>query len=138
MFPLYFLELMLDNNKDNIEEVPDYVMTLLNLIRKRNIQFGFLPSTFLQQVKQKYKSMKWLRKFIVLCIESLHRLWLERCKIVYESMASRVKIKDYNNLLNEVKLLFGKVEIRKPSTLHQYKYKLNHISVEKLRGVAYE
>ena len=30
MLPLYFLELMFNDNKDNIEEVLDYVMTLLN------------------------------------------------------------------------------------------------------------
>ena len=47
MFPLCFLEWMLDNNEDNVEEVPDHVIASLNLIGRRNIWFHFLPLTFL-------------------------------------------------------------------------------------------
>ena len=46
MFPLCFLEWMLDDNEENIEEVPDYVMSSLNSIGRRNIWFSFLPSIF--------------------------------------------------------------------------------------------
>ena len=53
-------------------------------------------------------------------------------------MASKVKVKDHYNLLNWVKLLFGQVEIIMSSPLHQYKHKLNHISIEILRGIAHE
>ena len=53
-------------------------------------------------------------------------------------MASRVKVEDHHNLLNQVKMLFGQVEISASSSLHQYKYKLNHISTETLRSMAYE
>ena len=138
MLPLCFLEWILDDNEENIEEVPDYVMPLLNSIGRRNIWFGFLPTIFVQWVKWKFESMKQLGKFIVLCIEALYKLWLERHKIVHECMASRVKVEDHHNLLNQVKMLFSQVEISASSPLHQYKHKLNHISKETLRGVAYE
>ena len=95
MFPFYFLLQMLDNNEDNIEMIPDHIMTSLNLIERRNIWFSFLPSTSLQQFKWRYESTKWLGKFIVLYIKAFHRLWLERYKIVHESMASRVKVEDH-------------------------------------------
>ena len=35
-------------------------------------------------------------------------------------------------------MLFGQVEISASSPLYQYKHKLNHISTETLRGIAYE
>ena len=73
-----------------------------------------------------------------LYIESLHDLWLERCRIVYESMASKIKIKDHYNLLVQVSKLFTQVEINASSMLLQYKHRLNSLPTEKLRGVAYQ
>ena len=72
------------------------------------------------------------------CIESLHDLWLERCRIVHESMASKIKIEEHHNLLVQVSKLFTQVEINASSVLLQYKHRLNSLPTETLRGVAYQ
>ena len=71
------------------------------------------------------------------CTESLYDLWLERCRIVYESMASKIKVEDHHNLLMQVSKLFTQVEINTSSVLQQYKYRLNSLSTDTLRGVVY-
>ena len=72
------------------------------------------------------------------CTESFHDLWLERYRIVYESMASKIKVEDYHNLLMQVSMLFTQVEINTSSVLQQYKHRLNSLSTDTLRGVAYQ
>ena len=71
------------------------------------------------------------------CTESLHDLWLERCRIVHESIASKIKVEDHHNLLRQVSMLFTQVEINESSVLQQYKNRLNSLSTETLRGIAY-
>ena len=73
-----------------------------------------------------------------LCTESLYDLWLERCRIVHESMASKVKIEDHHNLLIQVNKLFTQVEINASSVHLQYKHRLHSLPTETLRGVAYQ
>ena len=138
MFPLCFLEWMLDEEYEYIERVPSNVMLSFQSIGRRNIWFSFLPSIFTQWVKLKYESTKWLAKFMCLCTESLYDLWLERYRIVHESMASKVKIEDHHNLLVQVNKLFTQVEINASSVLLQYKHRLNSLPTETLRGVAYQ
>ena len=138
MFPLCFLEWMLDEEYECIEGVPPNVMFSLQSMGRRNIWFSFIPSIFTQWVRWKYESTKWLAKFMCLCIESLHDLWLERCRIVHESMASKIKIEDHHNLLVQVSKLFTQVEINASSVLLQYKHRLNSLPTETLRGIAYQ
>ena len=138
MFPLCFLEWMLDEEYTCIEGVPPDVMLSLQSIGRRNIWFSFLPSIFTQWVKWKYESTKWLAQFMCFCIESLYDLWLERCRIVYESMASKIKVEDHHNLLLQVSMLFTQVEISASSILQQYKHRLNSLSTNTLRGIVYQ
>ena len=81
--------------------------------------------------------MKWLAKFMFFYTESLHDLWLERYRIVHESMASKIKVEDHHNLLMQVSILFTQVEINELSVLQQYKHRLNSLSTDTLRGIAY-
>ena len=73
-----------------------------------------------------------------LCIESLHALWLERCRIVHESMASSIKVEDHHYLLMQVRTLFNQIELSPSSILHQYKHRLHHLPTETLRGITYQ
>ena len=113
-------------------------MLSLQSIGRRNIWFSFLPSILTQWVKQKYESTKWLAQFMSFCIESLYDLWLERYRIVHESMASKIKVEDHHNLLMQVSKLFTQVEINVLSVLQQYKHRLNSLSTYTLRGVVYQ
>ena len=72
------------------------------------------------------------------CTESLHDLWLERYRIVYESMTSKIKVEDHHNLLIQVSKLFTQVEINASSVLQQYKHRLHSLSTDILRGIAYQ
>ena len=58
IFPLCFLEWMLDKEYTCIEGVLPNVMLSLQSIGRRNIWFSFLPSIFTQWVKWKYESTK--------------------------------------------------------------------------------
>ena len=53
-------------------------------------------------------------------------------------MASKIKVEDYHNLLMQVSKLFTQVEINVSSILQQYKHRLNSLSTEILRGIAYQ
>ena len=75
---------------------------------------------------------------MALCIDVLHTLWLERCRIVHECMLSKVRVEDHCNLLNQVKQIYLQSDISPSSVLHQYQYKLNKVNTETLRGIAYE
>ena len=138
MLPLCLLEWMLDSECGDIDEVPKEVMTALTKIGRRGVWFGFLPSIFTKWVRWKYDSTKWLVKFIRLCIESLNELWMERYRIVHESLASKVQVEDHHHLLAQVRFLFNQTEIESASVLQQYRHQLNRLSIEILRGVAYQ
>ena len=73
-----------------------------------------------------------------LCIKTLHELWLERCRIVHESLTSKVQIEDHHHLLQQVRVLFNQTDIEISSVLSQYKHRLHRLSTETLRGVAYQ
>ena len=77
-------------------------------------------------------------KYVVLCIEVLHELWIERYRIVHKSMMSKIRVEDYGILLNQVKELYNHVPINNTSILHQYKNKLNKVNTEILRGIVYK
>ena len=62
--------------------------------------------------------MKWLAKYMVLCIEVLHELWTEQCRIVNESMMSKIRVEDHCILLNQVTELYCEVDINNTSFLH--------------------
>ena len=53
-------------------------------------------------------------------------------------MASKIKIKEHHNLLVQVSKLLTQVEINTSSVLQQYKYRLNSLSTDTLKGVAYQ
>ena len=72
------------------------------------------------------------------CIEMLQQLWSERCKIVNESLISKVRIEDHCTLLNQAKELYNQVSLNAANVLHQCKHRLNKVSTETLRGIAYE
>ena len=55
---------------------------------------------------------------MALCIEALHELWTERCRIVNESMISKIRVEDHCILLNQVAELYRKVNINNTSVLH--------------------
>ena len=73
-----------------------------------------------------------------LCIESLHDLWMERCRIVHESLASKILVEDHHHLLTQVQVLFNNTEIESSSVLQQYRHHLHRLPTETLRGVAYQ
>jgi len=75
---------------------------------------------------------------MVLCIETLHKLWTERCRIVNENMMSKIRVEDHCSLLNQVIALYNEVDIYDSSILHQYENKLHKINTKTLRGIAYE
>ena len=77
-------------------------------------------------------------KYITLCIEILHELWTERCRIVNENMMSKIRVEDHYILLNQVAELYREVDINNTSVLHQYKNKLHKVNTETLRGIVYE
>ena len=66
IFPLCFLEWMLDNEYIQIDGVLEHVMSSLQRVSKRNIWYSFLLLIFLKQIYQKYESIKWLAKYMVL------------------------------------------------------------------------
>ena len=74
---------------------------------------------------------------MALCIEVLYELWIERCRIVHESMMSKIRVEDHGILLNQVKELYNHIPINNTSILHQYKNKLNKVNTKTLRGIAY-
>ena len=111
MLPLCLLEWMLDNECGDIDEIPKEVMTALKMIGRRGVLFGFLPPVFTKWVRWKHYSTKWLMKFMRLCMESLHELWMERCRIVHESLASKIQVEDHHHLLTQVKVFFHQTEI---------------------------
>ena len=74
MFPLCFLEWMLDDEHNHIEAIPQQVMSALNIVGRRSVWFNFLATRFMQWIKWKHESTKWLAKFMCLCAESLHAL----------------------------------------------------------------
>ena len=106
MFPLCFLEWMLDDSYDDIDDLPESVMASLRQVSRRNVWYGFLHACFHRWILWRCESTKWLVKHIAICIEALHTLWLERCKIVHEYMLSKVRVEDHCNLLNQVKQLY--------------------------------
>ena len=138
MLPLSLLEWLLDDECDQIDSIPVEVMRELNRISRRNVWFGFLPTIFLQWIKWRYEEDKWLVSFMQLCIKALYELWLERCRIVHESLTSKVQIEDHHHLLHQVRLLFHHTDISISPVLHQYKYRLHSLPTETLRGVAYQ
>ena len=73
-----------------------------------------------------------------LCIESPYELQMERCRIVHESLASKIQVEDYHHLLTQVKVLFHRTEIESSSVLHQHGNRMNRLSTETSRGVAYQ
>ena len=75
---------------------------------------------------------------MALYIEALHELWTEQCRIVNESMISKIRVEDYCMLLNRVAELYHEVVINNTSVLHQYKNKLHKVNTETLQGIAYE
>ena len=75
---------------------------------------------------------------MTLCIEVLHNLWLERYRIAYECIISRIKVDDHYNLLNQVKELYYQSDISLSSVLNQYKHRLSKVNTETLRGIVYE
>ena len=138
MLPLCLLEWMLDDECEVIDEIPTEAMTALKMIGKRGVWFGFLPTLFTKWVRWKYDSTKWLVTFMRLCIESLHDLWMERCRIVHESLASKILVEDHHHLLTQVQVLFNNTEIESSSVLQQYRHRLHRLPTETLRGVAYQ
>ena len=75
---------------------------------------------------------------MVLCIEMLHQLWLERCRIVNESLISKIKVEDHCHLLFQVKRLHTQVDIISTNELNQCKHRLNKVNNETLRDIAHE
>ena len=73
-----------------------------------------------------------------LCIESLHELWMERCRIVHESLASKIQVEDYHHLLAQMHFLFDQTEIESSSVLQQCMHRLNRLSAETLQGAVYQ
>ena len=71
-------------------------------------------------------------------IEALHELWTEWCRIVNESMMSKIRVEDHCILLNQVAELYREVNINNTSNLHQYKNKLHKVNTETLWGIAYD
>ena len=138
MFPLFFLEWTLDDSFDDIDDLPESAMAFLRQVSRHNIWHVFLPACFHRWILWRYESTKWLARCMALCIEALHTLWLKRCRIVHECMLSKVRVEDHCNLLNQVKQLYQQLDISPSSVLHQYKYKLNNINTETLRGIAYK
>ena len=138
MLPLCLLEWMLDSRFEEIEGVPESAIASLQQVGRRNAWFGILPIVFIKWVRWKYGSSKWLTTFITLTIEMLHQLWIERCNIVNESLLSKIRVEDCNNLLLRVKDLCNQVEIESTSVLHQHKCRLHKVSMETLRGIACE
>ena len=69
-------------------------------------------------------------------LESLHKLWVERCRIIYERLASNEQAEDHQHLLQHARVLFQKADIDAPNILYQYKYRSYRLSIETLREIA--
>ena len=72
------------------------------------------------------------------CIDSLHELSVERCRIVHESLASNIQVEDHHHLLQQVRILFNQAEIDASSILHQYEHRLHRLSADTLRGIVHQ
>ena len=72
------------------------------------------------------------------CIDSLHELWVERCRIVHESLTSNIRVEDHHHLLQQARILFNQAEIDASIILHQYKHRLHCLPTETLRGIAHQ
>ena len=138
MLPLCLLEWLLDEECLEIDSLPTEVMSSLSAVGKRGVWFGFLPTLFMKWIKWKYESTKWLVAFMNSCLESLHKLWIERCHVVHESLSSNIQIEDHHHLLQQVRLLFQQADVEVSNVLHQYKHRLHCLSTETLRGIAYQ
>ena len=138
MLPLCLLEWLLDEECSEIDGLPAEVMNSLSAVGKRGVWFGFLPTLFMKWIKWKYESTKWLVAFMSSCLESLHKLWIERCHIVHESLSSNAQIEDHHHLLQQVRLLFQQADAEVSNVLHQCKHRLHRLSTETLRGIAHQ
>ena len=99
MLPLCLLEWMLDSRYEEIEGIPEKVMSSLQQVGRRNAWFGALPIVFIKWVRWKYGSSKWLVHHITLTVEVLYQLWRERCNAVNECLLSKIRVEDHHNLL---------------------------------------
>ena len=70
------------------------------------------------------------------CLDSLHKLWVERCRIVHESLASNTQVEDHHHLLQQLRVLFQQADIEASNVLCQCKHRLHRLSTETLRGIA--
>ena len=129
---------MLDSRYEEIEGVPEPVMSSLQQVGRRNVRFGMLPIVFIKWLHWKYGSSKWLINCITLTVEALHQLWIERCNKVNECLLSKIRVEDHNNLLLRVKDLCNQVEIESTSVLYQHKHRLHEVSTETLRGIVHK
>ena len=138
MLPLCLLEWLLNDECAEINILTTEVMNALSTVGKRGVWFSFLPTLFIKWVRWRYDSTKWLVKFMSSCLESLHELWIERCRIVHERLASNAQAKDHQHLLQHVQVLFQQVDVDAPNILHQHKHRLHRLSTEMLRGIAHQ
>ena len=70
------------------------------------------------------------------CLESLHELWVERCRIVHERLALNAQAEDHQHLLQHAQVLFQQADVNAPNILYQCKHRSHRLLTETLRGIA--
>ena len=97
LIPLFLLECPF--KEDDTTEIPREACAAMNRLGRRNIWHGFFPLVLSRWVKWEHGTTELIEQFLVVCIEKLHQLCAERCRIVHECAMSKSRIEDHQSLL---------------------------------------
>ena len=75
---------------------------------------------------------------MVLGIEALHLLQVERHRIAHELIVSRVKVEDYCRLMHQLKKLHIQAQLEANTALAQHKTRLTSSAHKPLGGIAHK
>ena len=117
--------------------VPSCINNKLQQFGRTNVWYCILPKSFRTWVFNNHRKEAWLSKIGTLCMEALHKMWIERCAMCHESTNKRIRIEDHGTFMCSTENTFDTHEVL-PKELKTHRGKFDSISSKVLRAILCE